>query len=265
MVRVRRAPDPRLRGLLTRELLGYHHAGASFGSWLEAARPELTLMIDLDGWINADGESLPDAWIGGLGDRPTLVGFDGAYGAIDLKLRPLGAYTLTGLPLSELAGACVGLEEVFGSAGRRLVQRLRETTDWQARFDLLERFLLTRMAAGPAPTPAVAWAWRRLCDTGGTVRIEALAAEIGCSRRYLSARMGAELGLPPKTLARLVRFHAVRERIARRPEPWAAVAAAAGYADESHLHRDFRAFAGTTPGDFVARLLPTGGVIGDAL
>src|SRR5947209_13692879 len=86
-MRARRAPDNRLAGLLLdRELLGYQHSRAQFTSWLEPPRPQLTLMIDLDGGLTADGTPLPDAWIGGLDDRPTIVGFRGTYGAIDLKL-----------------------------------------------------------------------------------------------------------------------------------------------------------------------------------
>ena len=49
-MRARRVPDGRLSGLLLdRELLGYQHSRAQFASWLEPPRPQLTLMIDLDG------------------------------------------------------------------------------------------------------------------------------------------------------------------------------------------------------------------------
>jgi hypothetical protein len=64
-------PDARLSGLLVRELLGYQHSVAHFASWLKPPRPEVTLMVDLDGGLTADGRKLPGARIGGLGDRPT--------------------------------------------------------------------------------------------------------------------------------------------------------------------------------------------------
>lgn len=265
-MRARRAPDARLAGLLDRELLGYQHLRAQFASWLEPPRPQLTLMIDLDGRLDADGEALPDAWIGGLDARPTIVGFGETYASIDLKLSPLGAYTLTGRPLSELTGACVPLAEVFGAGGRELVLRIRESEDWDARFDLVEAFLLARLyrsPPAPRPDPAVVWAWERLRVSHGGARIEALAAELGCSRRYLRDGFVRQVGLPPKTVARLMRFQHVRERLEQAPTRWSDVAHSAGYADQSHLNREFRALAHTTPSEFVRRLIPEGGVIGD--
>jgi AraC-like DNA-binding protein len=266
-MRARRAPDVRLDGLLDRELLGYQHSRTQFQSWLEPPRPQLTLMIDLDGALSADGQALPDAWLGGLDERPTVVGFGDTYGAIDLKLSPLGAYTLTGVPLCELAGACVPLADVFGREGVQLVERLRASEDWDERFDVLEAFLMRRLyrtPGAPVPDPAVAWAFDRLRATQGAVRVEALAAELGCSRRYLRDGFVRQIGLPPKTVGRLMRFHHVRERIQHAPSRWSDVAYAAGYADQSHMNREFRELAGTTPSDFVRRLIPEGGVVGDS-
>jgi len=220
-------------------------------------------MIDLNGSLSADGRALPDAWFGGLDDRPTIVGFGETYGSIDLKLTALGAYRLAGVPLSELTGACTSLPEVFGAAGVELAERVRDTADWDARFDLVEGFLVARLAAGPVPDAAVVRAWHSLPDSHGAARVEALAAEIGCSRRYLSEAFRRQVGLPPKTVGRLMRFQHVRRRIEHSPARWADVAYAAGYADQSHLNREFRELAGTTPGDFVRRLIPGGGIVGD--
>jgi AraC-like DNA-binding protein len=264
-----RAPDPRLRGLLYRDLLGFEQEAAAFSSWLEPPRAALTLMVDFEGGISSDGVPLPSAWIAGLGDRYTVVGFGarGArYASLDLELTPLGAWSVLGVPLGELQGQTVRLEDAFGRSGQRLVEQLRDAADWDARFDLVETFLIARAETGPRPTPAVAWAMSRLWQTDGRERVESLAARLGCSRRYLHARFREQVGLAPKTVARLIRFAAVRRRIEHAPIRWADVAYACGYADQSHLNRDFRELAGTTPTDFVDRLLPGyGGVVGDGV
>jgi AraC-like DNA-binding protein len=264
--RALRAPDPRLGALLDRPLYGFELRRAGFSSWLEPPRPAVTLMIDLEGSITADGGSLPSAWIGGLGERPTVVGLGGGeYASVDIELTPLGAYRVLGRPLVELESDCASLEDVFGTSGRELADRLREAGGWDERFDVLERFLVQRAAQGPAPTPAVVWADCRLREVCGNVRIGALAAERSCSRRYLTARFTAEVGLAPKAVARQLRFARVRELLGRDPAGIAELAFAAGYYDQAHLYRDFREFAGVTPTEFLARLIPGGGVVGDGL
>jgi AraC-like DNA-binding protein len=260
-----RAPDARLAPLMYRELLGFEQHRAEFSSWLEAPRPAMTLMVDLAGAIRADGEVLPDAWFGGLSDGYSVVEFAGTYASLDLELTPLGAYRVLGRPLDALRGEVVSLEALFGADGRVLADRLREAGGWDELFDLVERFLLGRVAEGPRPTPAVEWAYARVRASEGRVRVEALARELGCSRRYLSARFRAEVGLPPKTVARLIRFEHVCRRLRREPARWAEIAADAGFADQPHLNREFRELAGTTPSDFVARCILGGGVVGDAM
>jgi AraC-like DNA-binding protein len=236
-----------------------------FQRWLEPPLPALTLMVSLDEPLRTHDRRLPQAWIAGLDDRPELVETSGPQALVDLKLTPLGAYTLCGLPLRELTGAVVALDDVFGSAARQLSEELREASDWDTRFDLVEAFLLRRAAAGPSAHPLVARAWLRLHQSAGQLSIGALAADLGCSRRHLSATFHEQVGLPPKTAARLLRFEHVRRRLERTPVHWAEIAYRCGYADQSHLNRDFRDLAGTTPTDFLARLIPDGGAVGDGV
>jgi AraC-like DNA-binding protein len=260
-----RPPDPLLQGVMYRDLLGFHQERARFCSWLEPPRAAVTLMIDLEGALRADGKRIPDAWIGGLDERYAVVEFGGRYGSIDLELTPLGAYRVLGRPVSEIAASIVPLDDVFGREGLRLAERLRGARSWDARFDVIESFLVARVADSARPSPAAEWAYQRLLATDGRARIEALSRELGCSRRHLTASFTQQVGLPPKTIARLIRFHAVRRRMERDTARWADIAFEAGYSDQSHLNRDFRDLAGTTPSDFVARLIPGGGVVGDDL
>jgi AraC-like DNA-binding protein len=260
-----RLPDRRLTPVLTRGYTGFVQESARLGSCLEPPLPAVTLMIDLDGALQADGAPLPGAWVAGLTDTYSVIEFGGRYACVDIKLTPLGAYTVLGRPLDELAGRVVGLDDLFGADGRRLADRLREAVDWDQRFDSIEGFLAARVEHGPSPTPALAWALERLRASAGRQRIEALAAELGCSRRHLSVKFREQVGLSPKTVARLLRFEHVCRQLEADPMAWADIAYASGYCDQSHLNRDFRDLAGTTPSDFLARRIPGGGVIGDQI
>jgi AraC-like DNA-binding protein len=183
----------------------------------------------------------------------------GRYACLDLKLTPLGAYTLLhGLPLSELAGAVHPLEDVLGHDGRRLEEQLAGAGDGPERFAILESFLLARNAEGPTPDPAVARAWSRLCQSEGRASVGALARELRCSRRYLGSRFREQVGQPPKTVARLLRFERACRLIRAEPARLADIAIDCGYYDQSHLNRDFRDLAGTTAGQFTELAMRSG-------
>jgi AraC-like DNA-binding protein len=264
--RALRAPAPSLRPHLPQGLVGYRHEQVGFAAWLEPPRPEVTLMIDLEGEISADGSPLPSAWVGGLSPRRTIVGVAGRYGAVDLKLSPVAARAVLGMDLAALEGGCVPLGDALGAAGDRLADELCGARDWDARFDVVERWLLRRLADGPPVDPVVARAFELLAAHQGRIRIGALCRSLDVSPRHLTRRFGAQVGLSPKTVARQLRFAAVRRRLETAGTDewsWPEVALAAGYFDQAHLIRDFRELAGVTPTEFLARRIPEGGLVGD--
>ncbi|TWG06785.1 helix-turn-helix protein [Streptomyces brevispora] len=66
------------------------------------------------------------------------------------------------------------------------------------------------------------------------------------ARKRLWSRFRSQLGVQPKRAMKLVRFdHAAHRPVAG--DRAARVAADAGYADQSHLHRDVMAYTGETP------------------
>ena len=263
--RATRVPDPRLAPLLAREHIGVSHETTEFESWLEPPQPLATLIISLEDPLRTERGTLPQAWIAGLDDRPEVVATGGRHTELDLKLTAVGAHVLCGMPLHGLTGQIVPLDEVFGRGARTLAEQLSEASDWDRRFDLLERLLLGRLEAAAYPDPFVVEAVSRLRASEGRLRIGRLAADLRVSRRHLTTRFRAQIGLPPKTFARLLRFEAVRRLIAEQPESWADVAARCGYADQAHLNREFRELGGTTPGGFLARQLPQFGTVGDGI
>ncbi|MGH2912275.1 MAG: helix-turn-helix domain-containing protein [Solirubrobacteraceae bacterium] len=152
-----------------------------------------------------------------------------------------------------LAREVVALEDLLGSAGHLLEERLLETPTWETRFELIEAALDAKLEDAEPPPPDVDWAWQRLVGARGRLRVADLATELGCSRKHLAARFREHVGLPPKLVARMLRFrHASDLMGTATGRSLAEVAALCGYYDQAHLDRDFRDFAGTTPTAYLA-------------
>lgn len=227
------------------------------------ASPYLTLILCLDGAVellaNADPARPPGtfaAMVAGLHDAPARIAVGEPQTGVQLRLTWRGARALLGLPARELAGDTVDLAGVLGRRVEPLRERLAEQPDWASRFALLDAALADLAADGPgehAVRPEIGYAWDRLEETGGNLRIGELADEVGWSRRHLGELFRAETGVSPKTAARLIRFERARARLAGPGRaPLAMVAADAGYVDQAHLSRDFRDLAGLTASEWLA-------------
>ncbi len=189
----------------------------------------------------------------GLHAGPIHIESDGRAESVRVDFTLLGAYRIFGSAVADIAARMVDIGDLFGRDGRQLHERLGATPDWQSRFDLLEAF--AQKHANRAPTPEIAFAYRRLALSSGGARITDLAEEIGWSRKHLVDRFRAELGLAPKPVARMIRFHhACRLAQSGMVQNWAGTAAESGYADQSHLAREFAAFAGESPTAWARRL-----------
>jgi methylphosphotriester-DNA--protein-cysteine methyltransferase len=159
--------------------------------------------------------------------------------------------------MREFSGQAIDLGAVFRDGAADLVPRIQDAGGWEAAFEVVAQFLRTQFAAGPEPAPAVAWAVRMLERSNGLTGIAELAAEIGCSRRYLGAAFRRYVGLPPKAYARLLRFRRAFDRLKANPSVRLdQLAIESGYFDQAHFSRDFSEFAGTSPGRFRAGSAP---------
>jgi AraC-like DNA-binding protein len=244
-----RAPHPALRPHV-RTLTAWHEVSAAPVRRRELPGARIVLVVSFGPSLRIDGEPFT-SFSAGLGDAPALTEHAGLGYGIQAYLSPLGARRFFGMPMSELSGRVVELEDLLGAAARELAERLATTPDWPTRIDRFERAIAERVLAAPPAAPELEWAWQRLVATDGAVPVAELAAELGWSRRHLAVRFRSELGMAPKALARLLRFERAVKRL-RAGDELADLALDAGYYDQAHFNRDFRAFAGTTPTEYLA-------------
>lgn len=209
----------------------------------------IVLVISFGPPLEVDGSAY-GSFVAGLHDRAAITEHAGVSHGVQAYLTPLGAERLFRVPMGELANRGADLADLLDDADE-LAERLYETPGWPARLDLLEAYIARRVADAPAPPREIEWSWQRLLGTDGAVPVGALAEEVGWSRRHLAARFREHIGLPPKALARILRFERAAERL-RRGADLSDAALDSGYYDQAHFNRDFREFAGVTPTEYRA-------------
>ena len=190
-----------------------------------------------------------DSFTSGLYPGYVMINSTGHAECIQVDFTPLGAFRFFGMPMTEIASRMITLDDLGDRAVIELRLRLGEAADWHRRFILVERFLRARLLRARRESAPVAWAYEAILRGQGKVRVADLARALDWSRKHLNHRFQTEIGLGPKAVARMVRFNRALA-IARTQgnDGWAAIAADCGYADQAHLVREFREFAGSSPG-----------------
>lgn len=158
-------------------------------------------------------------------DREPFVGLRFRPGALPRLLRVPAAEIRDGrIPLSDLGVTCRRARSLTGLA-TELASRepASETAPWSV--DQLRR--ITRSFSEGAAVASV-------------------ARETGWSSRTLQRQCIAVYGYGPAMLRRILRFRRA-VRLLHEGAGTAAAAAAAGYSDQPHLHREVRDLAGTSP------------------
>jgi AraC-like DNA-binding protein len=267
---VSRLPAPALRSHV-RSYQGYYENAPDRGLSRHTPTGEIPLIILFESPLrhhDPTGRQAPTdtmSFVAGMHDTYAETESVGPARGLQINLTPIGARMLFGVPMTELTGRIVPLEDLLGPDEPLLTERLFDAGEWETRFDLLDAMFTRAIGAAAPPSEAIAWAWHRLESTYGRASIGSIGNELGWSGKRIISEFREHIGLPPKTLGRIYRFNRAMKLISGgTPSRLADAALRSGYYDQSHLVRDFRAFAGCTPGEFLSRQWPdNGGMSGD--
>lgn len=197
----------------------------------------------------------PAAMLIGQISTHVLLQADEAVEVLAVRFRHAGARAFFREDIDAFTDRAVEL----GSLGRNwneLAERVAEAPRVAQAVALLEGALLHRLGSVAPQAPRAAPALRLLHAAEPPATIGGIARALALSPRQLERIFRREVGLPPKHYARLLRFRRVLGSLEAGDPHWADVAAAAGYSDQAHLVREFRAFAGITPAAYFAGRTP---------
>ncbi len=190
----------------------------------------------------------PASFVVGQMTRPLRIAPTGPVRTLGVRFRPGGAREILGLPLDRLTNAAASPEELWGAAGRRIQEEIGNAAEDGARRKAIEGFVESRLASSRPRDARLGAAVGVVLAGRGRRSVAEIARRAGWSPRQLEREFRSEVGLPPKTLSRIIRFQNLL-RLAGHSAgaPWADLAARCGYSDQAHLVREFRELAGVTP------------------
>jgi AraC-like DNA-binding protein len=204
-----------------------------------------------------------DVWYSGLHQGPIDTEAPHGNALLGVAFSARGTFPWLGERMDGLSDRIIALADALGDGALRLRERLLNTASLEARFRCVERWLIARLKPRTIVHPAVRWAVDQIASSGGRTPIEALATQTGFTRKHLGNLFQQQVGLSPKSLARVHRFRGALQLLdgANGQVPWAALAEQCGYYDQSHLINEFRRFTGFSPVELVRRDRPDSGSI----
>jgi AraC-like DNA-binding protein len=202
-------------------------------------------------------EQQPRLLLVGPTTRHMSIAPTGAIRLVGIRFTPGGALPFMSVAPRDVRDVAPSLDDVARPFDAELVERLAQAVPG-AEPALLDEALGRRLSRARRVTDRrVQLAVRATFGADRPLRVDTLESLTGLGTRQIERAFRGDVGFGPKTLCRLVRFQRVVRAIEQRNRPaWAALAAEFGFADQSHLARDFRELAGTTLTEYVAELHP---------
>lgn len=173
----------------------------------------------------------------------------GPQNCLGIRFRPGGVYHLLRLAMPDWIGGEYSAADVGPHPVCELQKRLGDLVTMQQRIDLVEQWLLQRVAQLSVQPGLLQHLLPQLIQHQSS--IEALCDWAAMSRRNLERKFYLEAGLTPSQIKQFNRVKLARKLISGQPSlPLVDVAQQAGFYDQAHFNRQFQRLTGMTPGQY---------------
>ncbi len=185
----------------------------------------------------------------GVTDSPRVINDekDNPSGTIGIEFSPEGAYRCFRLNYSEFKNRIYTLADVIGSEAIKIQEELSNFSSAETKVNLLQKYLLKKLLVSEADS-VLDYCVRKIKQSQGRTSVRDLEKETGYSSRWLNMKFQNRVGISPKSLSEIIRFHSVYRALTRDPfNVFIQKEFYNYYYDQSHFIRDFKRFTGLPP------------------
>jgi AraC-like DNA-binding protein len=187
--------------------------------------------------------------ISGLADHSRIFKNAAGIGTVLVFFKETGASAFFQQPLHELFRESVSLDNfMLCSELVKMEDQLASATSDARRITIVEQFLISRINPSKRDELVLA-ALPLIYQSKGTIRIKELTGQLHISQSPFEKRFRQTVGTSAKKFASIVRLKNVLQQYDKR-NSLTELAYEAGFYDQAHFIRDFKAFTGESPETF---------------
>lgn len=169
-----------------------------------------------------------------------------------LRFTLFGFYQLFKIPACHFTDNNFAAQDVWGKEIQLLHERIQEAQGTKQMFSILNEWVIARLPKCSLQEMTVWSKMEKMLADPNLPVSELLNSYMGYSHKHSIRLIKDQSGLIPKDIKKIIRFDRALKGISQAPiRSWSGFAYASGYADQSHLIRDFRYFTGYTPVDYL--------------
>ncbi len=193
-------------------------------------------------------QKVPVCFVSGQALGNYTLHLKGRIGVVGIVFKPAAVYHFYGVPMYELTDERICLSEVCQESYVRLKTSIYNTKNNAQRVKILEIYLLDLLKNSNNGVKTIIDSANEIFEDKGQTNIAELLDKVPMSRRNFERKFLEEVGVSPKTYAKLRRFGYTCSLMAgNRDVNLMDVLHQGGYYDQSHFIKDFKYFSGRTP------------------
>lgn len=167
-----------------------------------------------------------------------------------IQLSPYGLYQITRQNQMEFADRRLSLAEVDSGLFGLLDGAFARSKDIVEMANACDRILHRRMEKRVV-SQALQSAVTEISASHGQMKVKEAAQRSCYSERHLNRLFHTQIGMGMKEYARIARFRYVCKLLQKTPGRFADLSQQAGYHDQAHFDKDFKAISGVSPQTYV--------------
>lgn len=190
----------------------------------------------------------PSAVLNGQLRSSILLRATGRVQLVGIRLQPWALGALARVRASSLTDDWQPTSSVAARLLPDLESELRQCNSHVEAPAIVVRHLRAQLGRMKMPSHRVVTVVSHVANNAAHLDLSVIRRDVGLSERAMQRMFDAEVGLTTKQFAKVVRIQqAVRMRREDNRATWSRAALAAGYYDQSHFNKDFRAVVGCRP------------------